>query len=500
MKEIILNNFYGGIADSINENSPFKFDVAKHFDIYSDPKKLVPIPTIVANNSGITSATNKIGNFLDYDGYQYALGVKGATTDEKAKIWLNSGTSGAWTATTSGESGTAGTQENIVFLEYKGIILGKRSNQHIWSYNVSTDTFNASVKDCGAKEISYTNGIIGKANGYVYIPTNNKLWQSADGATFTQANITIPTNEKIYGLQNYGNYLAILTRNTIDASSSRSYIYLWDFSSLLATDILELPDNGYSVLGLSGSTLIAVGQRITTSGSEISAVAYSTGAYEPIFNKIYPSTVSVVKGVSRSQGGTMYFAVNDTTTGRPYQGIWSIGRKKSGYPLATTIAFDYLENGGTASNIVNFLVVNQGVNQSYGILICTADCLIHKIGSLPSSTVAFTYATDNPISYIETARYYPDQEARLTAVSVKYDAQPANGVVTLSYRIDNNTSWTPIFSDSVDSSTGHISTNIESTGAEFPTFKNIQFKITSLGGSVITDFRFKAEELTTIYG
>lgn len=499
MKEVILNNFYGGIADSINENSPFKFEFAKHFDIYSDPKRLLPIPTIVANNSGLTADTNRVGNFLDYSGYQYVLGRKGGTTDEKAKIWLNSGTSGAWEAATTGEATNAGTQEDIVFIEYKGVIFGKRSSRYIWSYNIGSATFTEAVKDCGASEVSYTNGIIGKANGYLYIPTKNKLWQTSDGSTFTQSNITIPSDEYIYGLQNYGNYLAILTRNVVDASSSRSYVYLWDFSSLLATDILELPDNGYSVLGLSGSTLIAVGQKMTAVGSELSALAYSTGAYDPIFNKIYPSTVTLVKGVARSNGGGMYFALNDTGTGRPYQGIWSIGRKKSGYPFAVTCAFDYLESGGTASNIVNFLVVNKATTQAYGALICTEDYLIHKMGSLPTGTT-LTYATTSPISTFITSKYYADQEADLKAISIKYDALPAAGVVTVYYRVNDATSWTQICTDSTDSSTGHIAINKESDGTPLLSFKNVQFKIESLGGGAITDFRFKFEEQTTIYG
>lgn len=499
MKEVILNNFYGGIADSINENSEFKFDYSRHFDIYSDPKKLTPFTTILANNSGITADTNRIGNFIQYGSYTYAVGRKGATTDEKVKLFQNSGVSGAWEASTTGEATNTGVTNSIVLFEFKGLIIGMRSNRYIWTYAPATSTFTESAKDCGNSEIPYTNGLVGKANGYAYVATTNKLWQSVDGATWTQANLTIPTNEVIYGLQNYGIYLAVLTRNSTDSSSSKSYVYFWDFSSLYASEILELPDNGYTVLGVSGNTLIAVGNRTSPIGSELNAVAYSGGGYEPVFSRIYPSTVSLVKGVSRSRDGKMYFAVNDTTTGRPYQGIWSIGRNKTGYPMSVSVPYDYLENSGTAANIVNFLLVYSTTGTGYGVFICTDDYLIHKIGNSPSAT-ASSYATVSPVSTFVTSKYYTEQEARLVATSLKYDSLPTAGVATLYYRANDSTTWVQICTDTTDSSTGHIATNIESTGADFPMFKNIQFKIESLGGAVITDFRFKYEEVGTIYG
>lgn len=578
MSEIILNNFYGGIADSIFENSPIKFDISKHFDIYNDPKRLIPIANVLANNTGLTT-TNEVGNFLNYGSTTYALGRLAAS--DKTKIFQNTGSNGAWEdAVSGGEASAAATTSKITFIEYKGLFYGIRGNRYIWKWNGGA--FTDADKDIGASSNPRTNGIIGKATGYLYIPADGKLWQLDDtGGTWSQSAITIPSNESIYGLANYGNYLAILTRNTTDASSSKSYIYIWDFASLLASEVIELPDNGYSVLGVSGNTIIAVGERTTPVGKEISAVSYSGGNYEPVFSRIYPSTVSLVKGVSRSQGGIMYFAVNDTTTGRPYQGIWSIGRKKSSYPLAVSIAYDYLESGGTASNITNFLLVNSvSTSAGFGIFICTEDYLVHKIGLSPSASSA-SYATSSPISYMETCKYFPTQEAQLTAVSLKFNKLPSAGVATVLFRVNGATDWTTLLSNSTDDAVGHISITVEprvvtmtiaspavvtslahgliagdkiyftTTGAlptgvtanttyyvlstsltndtfrfsatsggtainssgsqsgvhtlnlsegALPMFKDIQFRIESLGGAEPVDFRFKAEEQETLYG
>lgn len=488
MIEYKLDNFFGGMADSIREQSPFKFDVAKHFDIFSDPKRLIPYKTIVANNTGLTAGSegNRATNFLvensqnGSDTLLYGFKAEGGGTN-KPKLFINSDTDANWTALTNAESANNSLDRNV-FIKFKGKYYGRGSTgQRIWSYDSGATTY---VEDASGGTLltnngtSYCNAIIGKSNGYLYIPIANILYYF-DGTTWGTATITIPSDENIIGLTNYGNYLAILT--------SKSYIYLWDFAKTLADEIVELEDGSYSIFGSIGGVAVAIGQKVTPSGSEIVMSQWSGGTPDVFFRKILPSTVTLVQGACRNKFGKIFFAVNDTATGRPYQGIWAVGKRKIGYPFAVTIAFDYLENGGSASNIVNFDV---DYNHLY---VATADYKVHKLSLT-------TNATATPISYLETTKYMATDEAATKAVVMSYAPLPSAGVVTLYYRKDEETSWTQIFQDTADSSVGHSTDVVEgTTTVPLPEYSEIQFRMESLGGAEITGFAFKAQENRTIY-
>lgn len=488
MDEYTLNNFYGGMADSIREQSSFKFEVSKHFDIFSDPKRLIPYKTIGANNDGLTAGSegNRATNFITEssqtgsDTMLYGFKAEGGGTN-KPKLFLNSGANAVWEALTNAESAN-NSLDRMIFIKYKGKYYGRSSvGVRFWSYATSTNTYTEDATGATLATpngTSYCNAIIGKSNGYLYIPIANVLYYF-DGTNWGTALLTIPSDENIIGLANYGSYLAVLT--------SASYIYIWDFAKALADEIIELEDGSYSVLGSTGGTLVAVGQKVTPSGSEMVVSQYAGGSAEVVFRKILPSTVSLVTGAVRQQFGKVFFAVNDSATGRPYQGIWAVGRRKSGYPLAVTIAFDYLEDGGTASNIVNFDV---GYNHAY---ISTADYKVHKL-SLSA------YATATPISYMETTKYVAKDEAKPRAVAVSYAYLPTAGSVKLYYKKDAETSWTLIFTDTTDNSVGHSTDTVEgTTTVPLPDYAEIQFRIESLGGAEITGFSFKAKENQTLY-
>ena len=483
MEEFTLQSFYGGMADSIRERSGFKFEVSKHFDIFSDPKRLIPYKTISANNSGL-NVNNQVQNIMIVQNTSTsdAVILGKVSSTNKPKLFMNSGTDAAWEALTTGESANNETHFKM-FIKFGGKYYGRGSvGTRIWSYNPSTNTFTEDASGAtllldNAKDTK-CNAIVGKANGFLYFPTGNLL-HYFDGSSWGTALITIPSDENIIGLANYGNYLAILT--------DKSYIYLWDFASTSADEIIELEDGSYSVLGSVGGILVAIGQKVTHAGSEIVASQWAGGTPEVFFRKILSSTVSIVQGIVRQRYGKLFFAVNDTTTGRPYQGIWVVGRRKAGYPLAVTIAFDYLENGGTAANIVNFEV-------DYAkMYVITDDYLVHKLS-------ASTYATTGPISYLQTTKYTASDEAKPRAVAMNYEPLPADGSIKLYYRKDEETSWTQIFADTTDNSVSHSTDIIEGTTTyPLPDYAEIQFRIESLGGAMPTEFKFKAKENQTIY-
>jgi len=75
---------------------------------------------------------------------------------------------------------------------------------------------------------------------------------------------------------------------------------------------------------------------------------------------------------------------------------------------------------------------------------------------------------------------------------VSYQDLPSNGSVKVEYRINDVTAWTEIGTDTTDGSVR--STYIkDATTATLKQFKEVQFRLTSTGGAVITELSFDTE-------
>ena len=84
---------------------------------------------------------------------------------------------------------------------------------------------------------------------------------------------------------------------------------------------------------------------------------------------------------------------------------------------------------------------------------------------------------------------------KLLGITVMTSPLPTVGTVILSYRKDEDSGFTEIFTNSTDDSIRHSAITIESSGATLPQYKEIQFRIESTGGAEITGFKFRSEEI-----
>ena len=53
-----IENFSGGVSDSPREENGTKFQITKHFDIFSDPTRLSPYRSLEADTATSVSATD----------------------------------------------------------------------------------------------------------------------------------------------------------------------------------------------------------------------------------------------------------------------------------------------------------------------------------------------------------------------------------------------------------------------------------------------------------
>ena len=87
------------------------------------------------------------------------------------------------------------------------------------------------------------------------------------------------------------------------------------------------------------------------------------------------------------------------------------------------------------------------------------------------------------------------QEKKLISVGVSTEVLPIAGVVTLKYRLKEDSDWTTIFQNTENDSRYHEAINIEATGESLFEYKEVQFRVESKGGAVITGLNIKYEEL-----
>ena len=176
------------------------------------------------------------------------------------------------------------------------------------------------------------------------------------------------------------------------------------------------------------------------------------------------------------------FALSTSTESTYHLGIWVFGRKNINSNF--TLSLDYIEEG---VDTANFYINSFGAAGDYWFINHSADGSITKTDDAGNYTFTSLYEsqTFNGGDSSETKK--------LIGVTVFTAPMPAAGQIVLKYRKDEDTSFTTIFTHTTDNSISHSAINIESSGATLPEYKEIIFRIESVGGAEITGLKFKSE-------
>ena len=136
--EIKINQFYGGIEDSPRKFSTTGFQHSAHFDIFSDPTKLIPYRSLEADTETSVSATD-LKQYLVRD-FAYASATTklyglGQTGAGLAKIVQKAdATTGLWTLPATSEGN--GAVKNGCFFEYKDYMWGFQGTNQIFKWGL----------------------------------------------------------------------------------------------------------------------------------------------------------------------------------------------------------------------------------------------------------------------------------------------------------------------------------------------------------------------------
>lgn len=505
-RTIVIQKFDGGISDDIRAQAENQFAMTKHFDIFSNPNRLTPHRSTEADTHDSSTDTGMkqydVRTFqYGSDGKLYGIGIQPAASTRSQVFFKADPTSGNWTAPSNDyKSGlnTSASWRNS-FLEWQS---------KFWTFGGTTKvincplagTFDDNAATVGATITHVAQSVIAPDNN-MYMFYNNKVVRVSSASAVTDAVLTLPADGRITNACVYGNYLAIAwASGTTLSAGGRSRVYLWN---LTAPDVSESIDWGEGqlmvigniegrVVGVSDSSMSS--STGATSGSVVVRM-YAGGAPQVMQELKATQTVSLGTFIRDSfvKQNKLYWVMavpfNDSsaTTSTFNIGIWAFGRRTVNLNFALTL--DYVEE---AIDTSNFVIKSFGAAGNYWFINHSVD------GSITKTNDAATYSFT---SKYDTQRFHGgdiSKRKKLVGVAVSTEALPAAGQVVLKYKKDSETSFTTISTNTTDNSVTKEDISISSTAASLPEFNEIQFRVESTGGAVITGFKLVFQDAKTL--
>jgi len=489
--EIKINNFSGGVSDDPRENNVTKFQVARHFDIFSNPTRMTPYRSLEADtNDGSTSTgmkQYKVYDFLYHSSSAKLFGLGQSGGGLTQIVYKADATTGNWTVSTTGN----GAVQNGCLVEYKGFLWGFQGVEQLWKWDITSPGITNSATTLGSTITSVAQGLI--FNDYLYMPYNNKIWRATDATTFSDAYLTLPTNVKITSLTVYGKYIAIGI-SPISIYNGVSKVLLWDGTSTEIQESIDWGEGELRILETIEGYLVGVTDRYLNNavgagrGSMIIQI-YSGGVpqvvkevfTQALTNKSIPLTKFV-------KNNRVFWAAKIMTdsAGTTYnEGIWSFGRKNVNYPFSLNldvidenIDTDGIQSIGSAGNFV--FITHSG------------DGSVDKTND--SSVFSFSSTLETQI--FDFGNPYFDK--RLESVRVSFRKLGSGESVLLKYRVDGATAWTTIGTFDTDDAISHTFSREETNDVDFKSGKEFEFQVISTGGAEITGIDMTATILDNV--
>ena len=505
-----ISRFDGGISDDPRQPVSNAGSLIKHFDIFQNPFKLIPLRSSEADTGTSVSATDleqyRVQDFqLGLDGKLYGLGRAAASAVPKVFSKADP-TTGDWTIESTAEG--TGALIRGCFIEWQSAwwMFSGTTRVSRWTIGSTFDNTQGTV----ATITSVAQGVVGADNN-LYLPYNNKLVRVNSSGTVTDdVAPAIPSDMRITSVTRYGTYLAIgcaYGTSNITISSGRSQVFIWDMTATTFSDILDFGEGALRVLGNIEGFIVGVSDKYLTStlgltrGSMV--VRMWNGGVPRVVKEIvsnqtvtadataFPDTVTrfprnvVIKNNKMYWAASVPLGLSTSTESTFHLGIWVFGRKNENSNFA--LAVDFIEE---AVDTANFFINSFGAAGDYWFISHSAESAgkVTKTDDAANYTITSIYDTQI-FNGGDVASYKDLIDATVTTVFL-----PTAGQVVLRYRIDEETSYTTIFTNTTNNSISRTLNLIASSGAALPKdYKEIQFRIESTGGAEITGLSFRED-------
>lgn len=506
MAEQKIFTFYGGMADDPKIGNANQCGWSAGFDLGNTPQSLSPIVDLDRNtasydpNYSIQKLT-KVGSNI----YGLGLALDGYSTIYKLANFP--GGSATWS---EDEVGPAEVNQSV-FAYYHDYLYFVTASTYINKYGPisSSPTLTTHWKTISANVTCCPDTVIGTDdNLYIaYKKASTTGLARIDGTNLVEDVITIPADLTIRGLCMYGNYIAIAADDGFNGK-----VFLWDQISPDVSEVIDLGEGTVaSIENLEGALVIFMEQSgsttsprdtyvriLTWSGGNPQVLKVIRGQWPTLRNVSFTTPAYNYKG--QVYIGGLITGSASATNSEYIPSIFRLGRKNSGLPLSFSIE-QYLAGQSNGTLSIKDLVFKED-NIVFIKDLGTSSVVAH--GTLLPQDIYTTKTANTFINGVWESLIQNGGDAsikkQLNVVSVSYEPLPSGASVSLKYRLKDTDAWTTIFTDSVDDSQSHETNIIESTTSNLPTYKEIQFRLESVGGAEITGFKFKFTPLTNIYG
>ena len=474
----------------------------QHFDIFSDPTRLIPYRSTEAEADG-TSAAN-LGTYdlrhflLGKNGLIYALGVKSTFPQIMQKT---DPTTGTWAESTT----AIGNAVRITgcFIEWAGALWMFSGTTNVSKYVIATNTFTNTVATVGT--ITTTAQAVVGADDNMYMFYNNKVVKVSPAGAVTDNYLTnLPSDMRIVSACRWGSYIAIGMAYGTSATASPtgvSKVFIWDMvTTTTVNDVIDWGEGALMVLGNIEGRIVGVSNKYLETPSGLTSLALGqgsmvvrlwAGATAQVQKEIVANQVVtlgrfirdvVVKDNRMFWVASVPFGASTSTESTYHLGIWAFGRKDVNSNFA--LSLDYVEEG---VDTANYKINSFGAAGSYWFINHGASGLISKTDDAANYTFTSIY---------ETEIFWDGKETnKIVGLTVTTEALPSAGTITVKYKKDAETSFTTIYTDGTDDSLRYSAMNVESTGIELPSYKRLRLRIESTGGAVVTGLFFLREQV-----
>lgn len=485
--EIKINNFSGGISDDVREDNASKFQVTRHFDVFSNPSRLTPYRSLEADtNDGSTSTGMKaylVQDFLYHSSSAKLFGL-GQTGGGLTKIVQKAdATTGNWSLPATSEGN--GAVKNGCFIEYKDVLWGFQGTNQIFKWTIATNTISNSASTTGVTITSVAQGLV--FEDYLYLPYNNRIWRATDATTFSDSYLVLPTNFKITSLTAYGKYIAIAVA-PVSTFNGVSKVLLWDGTSTEIQESIDWGEGELRILETIEGMLVGVTDRYLNNatgagrGSMIIQVYQGgapqvvkevftqalTGKTIPLSKSIKNNRVFWAAKIMKNQAGTLYD-----------EGIWSFGRKNVNYPFA--LSLDIVCEEATSSGIQSF-----GTAGNFFFITHSNDGSISKTND--TSVYSYTSTYESQLFNFGVT----DIDKILLKIKVSFRKLATGESLTVKYKWDDATDFTTAGTFSTAGELSHTFINIEASSLAFGSGKELLVKLESTGGLEVTGLSLTA--------
>lgn len=508
MKTVTLNRFDGGVSNDPKIPSGRHARAVANFNLLTDPYRLIPY---VSSEDGDSSASsNQIRNFtLGKRGSTpalFGLGINGSNQPAVFYRDIASDLEDATWSTTANNSigGTQYAPEFFIYYPNQDKVYYAYSSTAIAEYDPDTPSTNQSADLASSGTITPTsftrasNAIIHSKDDTVYVGLDNYLIKK-NGSTAWSDALTLPVGSEIVTLCEYGNFLAIGVRQTIQVG--KCTVYLWDRDSSLTTlsESISWGDEDLRVLEEVEGELVGISMTGDTASDTFEKVIfrkYTSGVGAVKFLELNtghsPSvSIQLVRSMQQKYRGRLFFMMTILINGSARTGVWSIGRnsRTQEWVLVHERTSDN-DTGLNAThtlrgffNVGDYLFQSHQDNGTYEMT-KTSDQEAYSATSYYETTI-------NPGMPLEDVF----RKKKLYSVTCHYEPQPANGQVVVKYRTDRAAAYTTIFTDTTNNSNSFEM--VDAGGTPFTDGREFEFRIESTGGTVITGLTYKYEDLET---